>query len=223
MQYEVVLTNCESGKPKYFSDFINENILKSVERASYSMLVLSRMIKIKEQFYMDGGISNAIPVNRAYEMGYKRNIVILCTNRKRLYHIPTYQKILYERSYRKYPMFLDTLMNLVLLENSKVQVNTIYCSLDDKIPFCEYFVVPYLLWYVFIGVTVFYFGVICKEKEKYVRLTVSLCLGMTMFLIVSFVYPNGHTFRPKLGGNSIFSKAVFFLYKVDTPICKTAF
>lgn len=109
------------------------------------------------------------------------------------------------------------LISFVLLENSNVPIHTIHCSLDDKIPFCEYFVIPYLLWFVFIGVTLLYFGVVCKERKEYIRLAASLCFGMTVFLIVSFVYPNGHGLRPELEGNNVFLRLTEFIYRVDTP------
>lgn len=32
----------------------------------------------------------------------------------------------------------------------------IHCPLDDRIPFCEYFLIPYLLWFVFlIGIQIY--------------------------------------------------------------------
>ena len=44
-----------------------------------------------------------------------------------------------------------------------------------------------------------------------------LGVGMTIFLIVSYVYPNGQNLRPELTGDSIFIQAVQFLYRIDTP------
>ena len=66
----------------------------------------------------------------------------------------------------------------------------IHASLDDKIPFIEYFIIPYTLWFAFIAVTIgyfFFFG----EKSEFYRLIILLFSGMTIFLIVSTVYPNG--------------------------------
>ena len=40
---------------------------------------------------------------------------------------------------------------------------------------------------------------------------------MTVFLIVSLVFPNGHELRPEPEGNSIFIYAVQALHKIDTP------
>lgn len=40
---------------------------------------------------------------------------------------------------------------------------------------------------------------------------------MTLFIIISLVFPNGQELRPSLSGNDIFTQMVRYLYKVDTP------
>lgn len=40
---------------------------------------------------------------------------------------------------------------------------------------------------------------------------------MTVFLLVSFLYPNGHELRPALELENVFQKAVWLLYQADTP------
>lgn len=45
----------------------------------------------------------------------------------------------------------------------------------------------------------------------------TLGTGMTAFLIISFVYPNGHELRPVLTEGNAFLGAVDILYKIDTP------
>ena len=43
-------------------------------------------------------------------------------------------------------------------------------------------------------------------------------LGMTIFLVVSTIYPNGHTLRPEsFAHDNIFTQAVAWLYATDTP------
>ena len=89
-------------------------------------------------------------------------------------------------------------------------------SLDDRIPFCEFFIVPYLLWFAYISVVVLYF--FFKDKQDYYRTCVFLFTGMTIFLIVSTLWPNGHHLRPAvMPRDNIFSTVVAMLYKTDTP------
>ncbi len=92
----------------------------------------------------------------------------------------------------------------------------IHMAIDDAIPFVEYFIVPYLLWFVYITAAVVYF--FFKNKKEYYRLCAFLFVGMTVFLIISTVYPNGHYLRPKeFAQESIFTDLVRMVYQADTP------
>lgn len=91
----------------------------------------------------------------------------------------------------------------------------IHVSLDDYIPFCEYFIVPYLLWFAYIAVAILYFAF--KNKQDYYNLCKILFFGMTVFLIVSTIYPNGHYLRPAtFARDNIFVSMVRALYVTDT-------
>ena len=104
------------------------------------------------------------------------------------------------------------------IEDLDVHHYIIHTTIDDQIPFCEYFIVPYLLWFLFVAVTVFYFMFFNKNQWKeYYQLIITLGTGMTLFLIISLVFPNGQDLRPVLTGDSIFIKAVQMIYHTDTP------
>ena len=74
------------------------------------------------------------------------------------------------------------------------QIHVIEMSIDRKIPFCEYFVIPYYLWFLYVAATVVTF--VFLERKDYYKLCLTLGVGMTLFLIVSYVYPNGLQLRP---------------------------
>ncbi|MGN0143174.1 MAG: phosphatase PAP2 family protein [Roseburia sp.] len=93
--------------------------------------------------------------------------------------------------------------------------HVIHVALDDYIPFCEYFVIPYLLWFGYIAWGIGYFYL--KNKNEYFRLCTVLFTGMTVFLIISTVYPNGHYLRPdSFARDNIFVHLVQWLYSTDT-------
>jgi len=103
-----------------------------------------------------------------------------------------------------------------LEKNVTTRFHVIHTPLDDKIPFLECFVVPYLLWFFYVAAAVLYF--FFKNKDEYFRLCAFLFVGMTVFLIVSTVYPNGHYLRPAaFERDNIFTTLVSYLYEVDTP------
>ncbi len=103
------------------------------------------------------------------------------------------------------------------LEQREGRLNIIEVTLDRQIPFCEYFIVPYLLWFPYIAVCVVYFCLAKGKEEEYRRLLRSLIVGMVVFVLISLLYPNGQVLRPVLTGENIFEDMVIGLYSVDTP------
>ena len=103
------------------------------------------------------------------------------------------------------------------LENTVVShYRIIHVALDDYIPFCEVFVVPYLLWFAYVAMTVTYFFL--HDRDDYFRIFIFLCTGMTIFLLVSTLWPNGHHLRPyTMPRDNIFTRMVAALYRTDTP------
>ena len=92
----------------------------------------------------------------------------------------------------------------------------IHVALDDIIPFCEVFVIPYMLWFAYVAVVVAY--LFLNDKDDYFRTFIFLCTGMTVFLLISTLWPNGHHLRPYImPRNNIFTQLVSALYKADTP------
>ena len=92
----------------------------------------------------------------------------------------------------------------------------IHMAADDYIPFCEVFVIPYFLWFAYVSAVVIYF--FFKNKEDYYRTCIFLFTGMTIFLIVSTLWPNGQHLRPAvMPRDNIFTRMVAALYRTDTP------
>ncbi len=93
--------------------------------------------------------------------------------------------------------------------------HVIHVGLDDRIPFVEYFIVPYLLWFLYIAAVFLY--LFFKDRREFYQYCIFLFTGMTLFLIISTVYPNGHLLRPsEFERNNIFTLAVQLLYQADT-------
>lgn len=91
----------------------------------------------------------------------------------------------------------------------------IHMGIDDYIPFLEIFVIPYFLWFAYVAVTVAFF--LFKNKTDYYRLCTFLFTGMTIFLIISTLWPNGHHLRPlTMPRDNVFSRMVMGLYGTDT-------
>ncbi|MCF0133944.1 MAG: phosphatase PAP2 family protein [Blautia sp.] len=94
----------------------------------------------------------------------------------------------------------------------------IHTVFDDMIPFCEYFIIPYLLWFPYMILAILYFVFFNKNIHEYWQLCFNLIMGMTVFLIVSFLYPNIQLLRPAVfPRDNLFTDAVRLLYQTDTP------
>lgn len=103
------------------------------------------------------------------------------------------------------------------LENiTPEHLNIISSPLDKYIPFVPIFIIPYLFWFVYIAVPGVYF-LFC-EKEVFCRLMYFGMIGMTVFLLISWIYPNGLTIRPhEFVDQNIFTQLTRYVYSVDTP------
>ncbi len=102
------------------------------------------------------------------------------------------------------------------LERRGGAVHEIKFWIDDYIPFCEIFIIPYLMWFGYVALTVLFLCI--RDKEEGERLVLFLMLGMTVFIIVSAVYPNGHHLRPAaFSRDNVFTRMTAALYAADTP------
>lgn len=93
---------------------------------------------------------------------------------------------------------------------------SMYCFLDDKIPFCEYFLIPYYTWHAFMVITVLYF--MFTDTKDYLRSCMMIFGGMTICCIIYFFFPNGQNLRPAVDTlrDNIFTAEIIRLWQVDT-------
>lgn len=103
-----------------------------------------------------------------------------------------------------------------LVEHRQMRPYIIHTRWDDLIPFCEYFIVPYLLWFFFVMGCIIWFGAFQSSEREYHSLTRNLAFGCTLFLLLSAVFPNGQDLRPVLTGDNVFQQLVMQLYRSDT-------
>lgn len=93
----------------------------------------------------------------------------------------------------------------------------VYSKLDDLIPFAEIFIIPYLLWFLYIFVTVLYFFL--TSKTDFYKYCAYLFIGMTVCLAIYTIWPNGHYLRVNLntlGRSNIFIDILSMIYRIDT-------
>ena len=102
------------------------------------------------------------------------------------------------------------------LERTVVQDFTVtHVRLDDYIPFNEYFIVPYLLWFIYVAGAVLYF--FFTSRQEYYRLCIFLFTGMTASLLICTFFPNGTDLRVPVDPQQNFcSFLVSLVHSADT-------
>lgn len=90
----------------------------------------------------------------------------------------------------------------------------VYSVLDDMIPFCKYFIVPYFFWFVYIIGTMAYF--FFKDKSAFVKYMWTVIITHTITLIIYIVYPTCQELRPEITGDGFFEFVLRWLYGYDT-------
>ncbi|MCR5491708.1 MAG: patatin family protein [Bacilli bacterium] len=77
MEFYLVATDVESGNPVYRKIDVLDDEAMDWFQAGASMPIVSTPVEIDGHKYLDGGISDSIPLKKFQEMGYDYNVVIL--------------------------------------------------------------------------------------------------------------------------------------------------
>ena len=100
---------------------------------------------------------------------------------------------------------------------NNISFTNIHCIIDDWIPFCEIFIIPYLLWFLYVAVVIIYLYFQKEHLEDYYRCVVALILGMSTCLFVYLIFPNAQNMRPtEFAHPNIFTDIISFIYASDT-------
>ncbi|MBQ4634489.1 MAG: patatin family protein [Bacilli bacterium] len=110
-EYYVTATNVETGKPEYFKITDPINQLEEL-RATSAMPFASKLIELNGKKYLDGGISDSIPLIKCQELGFDKIIVILTQPLDyRKEKISSKKLKLVHLKYKKYPNLIRTMEN----------------------------------------------------------------------------------------------------------------
>lgn len=86
---------------------------------------------------------------------------------------------------------------------------------DDLIPFCEWFVIPYVLWYFWIVFSLAFF--LFRDPGSFRRLQTYFILLQVAAIAVCILLPNRQDLRPEVfPRDNVLSRCVGLLYRVDT-------
>ncbi len=95
-----------------------------------------------------------------------------------------------------------------------------YCGLDDLIPFCEVFLIPYLFWFVFlVGIHVY---TLLWDVAAFKRLMIFIMVSYTLTIIIYALFPNCQELRPvAFERDNLFTRfmAGYYIFDTNTNVC----
>lgn len=110
-EYYATATNVETGAAEYLKITDPINQLEEL-RATSAMPFASRMIEINGKKYLDGGISDSIPLMKCLELGFDKIIVVLTQPLDYRKKKNSEKKMrLVKLKYKKYPNLIKTMEN----------------------------------------------------------------------------------------------------------------
>lgn len=120
MAFYAVCSNVKTGQPEYIQC---RDMFKDIDviRASASMPLVSQIVDVQGKKLLDGGITDSIPVDAAFQKGFNKNIVVLTRPKNyRKKSVNTLVKFLVKRIYRKYPKFVQAIIDRPQMYNVQV-------------------------------------------------------------------------------------------------------
>lgn len=120
MEFHVVCTDMDTGKPVYHQ--CRDGSREEVEwmRASASMPLVSRPVQLEGRKLLDGGMSDSVPIRYFQSIGYERNIIIL-TQPADYVKKPQKSMPILRVVFRKNPEMLKTIANRYNVYNETLQ------------------------------------------------------------------------------------------------------
>lgn len=91
----------------------------------------------------------------------------------------------------------------------------VHCFIDDYIPFCEYFVIPYYFWFVFLIGMLLYS--VLFNTETYRKYMMYIIITYSITLVIYMIFPTEQNLRPEVfERENIFTAIMLKLYNFDT-------
>ncbi len=91
----------------------------------------------------------------------------------------------------------------------------VHSPLDDLIPFCEAFLIPYVFWYLLIVVSLGYF--LLYNVDSFKKLQTFIIITQIVAMAIYIIFPNRQDLRPLVfPRDNLLTQGVALLYSVDT-------
>ena len=91
----------------------------------------------------------------------------------------------------------------------------VHCWLDDAVPFCEYFVIPYVGWYLLIVGSLIYFAL--YNPKNFENMSKFIIVTQVVAMVIYILFPTRQDLRPEMfPRENIFTGILGLIYRFDT-------
>ena len=91
----------------------------------------------------------------------------------------------------------------------------VHCWLDDVVPFCEYFVIPYVGWYLLIVGSLIYFAL--YNPKNFENMSKFIIVTQVVAMVIYILFPTRQDLRPEMfPRENIFTGILGLIYRFDT-------
>ena len=119
-RFEMVTTDCVSGKPCYWEEKYDEKRIIDIVKASSSLPYACPIIHVDGRPMLDGGIVDSIPLQRAFDQGYENCVVVLTRNKG--YRKSDKEVMVPRFIYKEYPRLRVALRNRNKVYNEQLEI-----------------------------------------------------------------------------------------------------
>ena len=119
-RFEMVTTDCVSGKPCYWEEKYDEKRIIDIVKASSSLPYACPIIHVDGRPMLDGGIVDSIPLQRAFDQGYENCVVVLTRNKG--YRKSDKEVMVPRFIYKEYPRLRVALRNRNKVYNEQLEL-----------------------------------------------------------------------------------------------------
>ncbi len=124
---------------------------------------------------------------------------------------PEFEHLKYLAFWPVYGLMFMTVERLWIRES----YTPVHCALDDAIPFCEYFLIPYMFWFVFLTGMIAY--TLLFDTEAFKRMMRFIMVSYSAAIVIYILFPNCQELRPAdFARDNVFTRFIAGFYEFDT-------
>ncbi len=122
MKVEMVVSNIDSGKSEYLSEYRDDVRILDICQASSTLPLIAPIMELDGKRYMDGGLTDSIPYGRSLKLGFRKHVVILTQEMGYRKKLKSPSDAMIKLFYRDYPTLVKTCLKRPYVYNRQLDI-----------------------------------------------------------------------------------------------------